>query len=371
MPKSVVWVLGAGFSAGLGAPVLNGLMSQHAIQEVKLRFAHKPDACTEAGEALVRAFARGERRGMWRDAEEFMDYIDTAARDDVRTAMMVKLVGQAFADDPSAQAAALKRFAAARCSLFLEGANLRSELWAPYLRWARALQPEDTVITFNWDVVLEKIAFHDSSQLQIAEARTGKFTLSPLSDESFKSDPPTGVVPVLKLHGSVGWLRRGNQYQTTPDPLFALGCLPEQSAIATPGPAKLGATAGFLEPLWKRAETALQAADAIVFLGYRCPPSDSPAREALLTAVSNPPGTGRAWRSIHTVLGPNLAHEDSARLKGLITGMLEGRRWHNFEKGSTYDRPLRFRLHQHPLFGQDFMSVFSRDWLFAADEVPA
>ena len=143
MTVRVVWVLGAGFSAGLGAPVLNGLMSEHAVPEVQLRFPQKPDAYTTAAIRLIGAFQNGQARGMWRDAEEFLDYIDTTVHDKARAGMVERIVGNQFASEAAAQGAALRRYVAARCSIFLDGANLTSELWSPYIRWAKELQPHD------------------------------------------------------------------------------------------------------------------------------------------------------------------------------------------------------------------------------------
>ena len=222
------------------------------------------------------------------------------------------------------------------------------------------------MITFNWDVALEKIAAVVGSETARAEANAGGPRASCLTDKSFDAQPVAGVVPVLKLHGSVDWLRTKSSYRRTGDPLFALGCAPEESAIATPGPQKGEAAATFLVPLWERAKSALQDATAVVFLGYRFPPSDSYAREALLTALSVAQ-PGHAWfRTIHTVLGPDLHHADSARLGGLVSGMLGSSGWDNVANGISTESQYRFRLRQHPLYGQDFMSIFSRDWLLKA-----
>jgi hypothetical protein len=61
---------------------------------------------------------------------------------------------------------------------------------------------------------------------------------------------------------------------------FALTCPAERMVIASPRPTKL-ATAERLSELWKHAEDAIRDADAVVFIGYRFPPSDASSRQRL------------------------------------------------------------------------------------------
>jgi hypothetical protein len=341
----------------LGAPLLKELLSEHAIDEVKLRYHDKPTATSDTGVRLVRIFPKGMENGMWRDAEQFMDYVDVARVDPVRAELLHNLdIGLSIR--PHEWAAALKRFVAARVSTFLQGANLESESWQPYLRWARALHPEDSVITFNWDRVLELIAEYHADLGDAVPRRLGDPVRMSLKPKSFiRADP--SWLRVLKLHGSVDWKRRGATYDVMNDVLTALDCQAEEIALASPGPSKLDASEGFLKPLWAEAKTALSQAAAVVFVGYRFPPSDSLARESLLDGLSAPSGFGGV-RAIHTVLGPDVRGEDSARLAGLIRGMLDGLGW--WETGGVTDGqgPL-YTFRQHPLYGQDFMSIFSRD----------
>lgn len=356
----VVWVLGAGFSAGLGAPMLNELLSEHAIKEVNLRFRAPHLPAREQGERMVRIYPKGAQAGMWRDPEEFLDYAETARHDPVRAQLLKEF--DSNLGTPQDCARGLQQFVAARVSTFLQGANLASELWAPYLRWARSLTPDDTVITFNWDRVLEMIAKYSSEPVQAMAGRLAGRPPIRLTADSFTAEPGENT-RVLKLHGSVDWKCYVHHYRPTDDPLFALGCESDQIAIATPGPAKQGARETFLGPLWERAGQALSHARAVVFVGYRFPPSDSQAREFLLSALSVSAEPG-AYRAVHTVLGPALTGDHSARLGGLIRGILDGTGWAADDiSGSdtrTVDTP-RYSLAQHPLYGQDFMSVFSRE----------
>jgi hypothetical protein len=90
--KRVVWVLGAGFSAALGGPMLTGLLSRPSENDLLVRYpehvALRTDAATvvrvlyESG--LNDSSIRGETamrcvEPMWDNAETFLDYLDTAA----------------------------------------------------------------------------------------------------------------------------------------------------------------------------------------------------------------------------------------------------------------------------------------------------
>jgi len=237
------------------------------------------------------------------------------------------------------------------------------DLW-PVKDWGAEFQltPDDTVVTFNWDLTLESIARFGTLPVSTNAASLAKKTPIGLTAKSFEPETE-GTARVLKLHGSVDWKRQANTYERTADPLFALDCQSDEIAIATPGPAKQSATESFLEKSWGLAKAAITQAGAVVFIGYRFPPSDSLAREALLTALSVPREV-RALRTIHTILGPSVQSESSARLGGLISGMLDGAGWRTMTSPSSGDAP-RYRLQQLPLYGQDFMSVFSRQQLFA------
>ena len=92
------------------------------------------------------------------------------------------------------------------------------------------------------------------------------------------------------------------------DKLFARSC------IGTPGPNKRDIT-GYLKPVWDEAILAIHNAEAIVFVGYRFPPSDSDARDTILEAVQ---GNDSPHLLLHTVLGPNVNDESTSRLRGLL-----------------------------------------------------
>jgi hypothetical protein len=368
----VVWVLGAGFSAGVGGPLLPRLLSTASENDIKVRYtnATKYEAIHSAAATYVRAlFQHGlgheyvvhgrpwNGELMWTEAEEFIDYLDTAAEareggtanpHAERLVGIVGATGWKTTTSITDLRATARHLIAAECCAFLEGVDVRAERWKPFRKWARSLGAHDTVVTFNYDRVLEFL-----SEAQNADATRGGFPsrlffVQPGIDDD-DSGRWQGCAPVFKLHGSVDW-RRVNEKScaiVSNDPTFAISCQDRELAIATPGPSK-SREAASMRQLWTLAGNALAEADAIVFVGFRFPETDADAREALLDAIARGPRQVRPTAvAMHIVLGPR--GRDSDRLTELLT--FAGKR----RKGQT------FRIEPHHLYGQDFLSVARRD----------
>jgi LmbE family N-acetylglucosaminyl deacetylase len=188
-------------------------------------------------------------------------------------------------------------------------------------------------------------------------------------------DPSKHLVPsathaqVLKLHGSVDWQRRvgghGARYSITESPEYALMCRGEEIGIATPGPTKKIA-ANELKVLWTAAVERVEAAEVIVFVGFRFPPTDAEAREKLLGALSE---TTSTHVELHIVLGPDRGHPDVVRLEQLLRyAMGKARRYdldnRRFERLSLGSHERTFGLTVHPLFAEDFFTVWRREVLW-------
>ena len=152
-----------------------------------------------------------------------------------------------------------------------------------------------------------------------------------------------------------GIVKRESVYQRE-SPADARGVL----KVYAPGPFK---------PLWDAAADAIKSADAIVILGYRAPPSDAYARSWLIEQlqsngrVLSAPRLKASYRAmlgraggaanpvqeplcVHAVLGDDVEHKDSRRLKGLI-GALD----------------TRIEVVPWPMFAEDFLAVVDRDRL--------
>src|ERR1019366_4586399 len=328
--KRVVWVLGAGFSAALGGPLLRNLFSAGSEIEIAARFPttkkallHEPDA----GVART-PYREGKDRGLWSDAEQFLDYLDTASVErklNPHRAVIERVL--AGANPNVARLGVTARYLlAAECCGFLENVDVLREQWEPFVAWAcKSLTSNDTVITFNYDLVVEKLAEQRDEFLRRVkrDVHSLKVLLPGHLDDA---NEWSGSVPLLKLHGSVDWCKHygrkgGDMDIVRTEPFFALDGPPEDIAIATPGPTKRQEADGF-KGLWDLAFDALKRADVIVFLGYRFPETDAYARATLLRAIGENGAKGNSETSkqlsLHVFLGNgDTSTPDAARLESL------------------------------------------------------
>lgn len=228
--RKVVWVLGAGFSAGLGGPLLQRLLSPTSENDIKVRY---PDASRfPAIHGPAATYVRGlyehglnheyvinnhpwPGEQMWTNAEEFIDYLDTAAEprpaatlnphaERLKAIVQGRWKVDVSVDDLRATA---RHLIAAECCAFLEGADVRREQWKPFRKWARSLTPHDTIVTFNYDRVLELLrdAQNDDAARHRLKGSSLYFVTPGRADDPGVWD---GCTPVLKLHGSVDWQKQ-------------------------------------------------------------------------------------------------------------------------------------------------------------------
>lgn len=143
----------------------------------------------------------------------------------------------------------------------------------------------DTIITFNWDTLIEKYLMKH------------KKTINLVGDLS-------GGVTLLKLHGSLSWqclpndrehfypeyfltlseeerliCRKDHDYMDLWD---ALNSLPH---IITPIRNKTPLQSDFIKKIWHEAFNALIQAEKILIIGYSLPPEDSHARALLRSSI--------------------------------------------------------------------------------------
>jgi hypothetical protein len=381
--SKIVWVLGAGFSKSLGGPTLEDALAPEMAGDLAGSFrpaeAYAPLFCNEAraahwlfnwgikftrgafgvddGKAIEDGLLRPER--LWEDAEQFLSYLDAAGPAEwERLRRPLDYFFGAYVPEPqkwklpdgldnATIAVAARRLLAAQSCRFLPGANLGTEQWGPYHRWIRDLvKPQDTVITFNYDLVVERLnAWRQSSNVGpgAVEAR--------LPGDS--KAPSGSSAQLLKLHGSVNWQAKGGaegRIAVAAGEYFALTGRAEEIVIASPGPTK-ARTAERLGTLWEQGKAALKEADAIVFIGYRFPPSDSQAREQLLGAVRE---NTAGFLALHVVLGPERGR-DVRRMEGLLRNAVSNRLEVGTPQGNISAK--QFGLTIHDLYAEDFLSV--------------
>jgi hypothetical protein len=385
----VVWILGAGFSAGLGGPLLPSLLSRTLQQDIAVRYPDRAanpggrswgDLHTRAANNVRSLYEYGlsdprlrspdcqqhHQESLWAHAEEFLDYVDTAAEqvasqdansDKCRATRLTEILSNKLQAkvSPSAIRAAARRLIAAECCAFLEDFSPGSERVLPYMRWIKHLiAPGDTIVSFNYDRLVE-----------ILDAANGARVVHTWLPNTDDADEP-GVATLLKLHGSVDWKKDPRGYIRKDDPRFAMFGGDRELAIATPGPGKLSESSQTFRGLWTRAGQELSTADAIVFIGYRFPETDAHARGELLQKIGAntvDAGTGeRKLLPIHVVLGNSTDSErHSARLSSLLEFVCRaaGRVTTSAGGAPTVSCPY-FSISRHPLFAQDFLSVVRR-----------
>ena len=389
--KKRVWLLGAGFSRSLGGPLMNDLLSIPAWRQVLALYSdqiEKKDADLvfwlyhygsgfPEGTLDPEMSGRGERR--WRDAEQFLEFLDRACSGDQVAAGAVKesyeglskrisgppqvketLSPGAFArkDMPGFDELSkmTKRMVAASCCGFLDGVtpeNAREdkERWIPYKSWLACLNADDSILTFNYDLVVEMLQPQVGNGIKAVHIASG-------DDDSIAR---AMRLPLLyKLHGSVNWniqhgriIRPGrNDSPWTPGMLLSAFDI----AIATPGDSKMKMAGGLFGNLWDRAAGSLCEADEVYIIGFRFPPSDAYPRSHLLNALK---ANKKKHLRVHVILGPDRS-SDQGRVLALLQWTLG--------VPAVFD-PVTYTagrgLYAHSQYAEDFLEVWeqaNRGW---------
>jgi hypothetical protein len=202
---------------------------------------------------------------------------------------------------------------------------------------ARHLGRNHTIVTFNYDTIPDILANQDGKLFVPLPSE-----LSASKDKAAQEDK----APVFKVHGSVNWYRGNQVYRSEVGNHdvdltgnVSLHCnTPNDFAIGVPGPQKKNLISGCLSSLWIEAMSCMSAADMILLVGYRFPPSDALARQGILQAIR---GNPRQDLRVFSVLGP--ASPDAARMEKLVQAAMPV---------NSYRRPKIL-----PLFAEDFLSL--------------
>ena len=376
-PPKRVWILGSGFSQSLGGPLLDELLSQTA----QLRLATYDDVLPPGqrdpiinlyhyGCAFRHGrdgfpFTRGAGLHAWNDAEEFLERLDLGCRDehvasqlhDIWKGMehlLLTLDKDVWGEFDSNRLQTevqrwrsnARRVVAASCSTFIEGINTEStsklERWSPYASWYSQLGANDTVVTFNYDRVVELLG----RRLTAVE---------PGDKESSRSDYPSSMGLLLKLHGSVNWEHKTENeiiaHKNWSRTLLSEGKTP---AIGLPGNDKPDLVGRQLRNLWGLAHTALYEADEVYFVGYRFPQSDALARSKLLEPLS----CRQDRLTAHVALGPGNEKGHSERLTQLLLWTLGNSVCVDGKKPPPQGHEGTI-VRRHALYAEDFLGCWS------------
>ncbi len=279
-PERRVFVLGAGFSYAAGFPLAWQLLSSvydrlgpedrerivEALKYLYPRFKPEPSVTKEIQKVQV---------------EDFMSLLDMTEKFN-RTLPTSFLKAE---DVRQLQRALLRGIAQLLMERHWEAERKKKTDYVK--RFIGRLRTSDTIVTFNWDLLLDR-------ELRISGTPTSFGKPSASKDQ----------LAVLKLHGSIDWYDASQLtshalldpvyrqlYRVPPDRLTsATSPLRPNAAPAVVPPtffkfSRDGDGRADLEELWTAAFGRLQAAGEIHLCGYRLPPEDMYARFVLRRAI--------------------------------------------------------------------------------------
>lgn len=383
-PRKRAWILGAGFSRSLGGPLMNDLLSIAAWRQLLALYRqhiserdadlifwlYHYGAKFPEGPLDPEITGYGERR--WGDAEQFLEILDRARAGDTYAAATVAetyagLRGRmnapqgiarerypgAFGRDGRPNDEELskmaKRMVAASCSAFLHGVTRDStrdkERWLPYQEWLACLTADDTILTFNYDLVVETMN---------SLIGNGVFVAGSADDDLGR----VKRLPFLyKLHGSVNWHLDAAGQLSRPEWTPAMLASDKSIAIATPGDSKMKMAGALFGRLWNEAAEKLHEAEEVYIIGFRFPQGDAFPRHRLLDALrpNNSP------RAVHVVLGPD-RNSDQARVLALLQWTLGARAEHDSLRllNDRLSEHEGHKLYAHSAWAEDFLDSWAR-----------
>tara|TARA_A100000171_G_C2124511_1_gene142715 strand:+ start:595 stop:1668 length:1074 start_codon:yes stop_codon:yes gene_type:complete len=342
-----VWILGAGFSRHLGAPLFHELFSPEMEMLVAAEYPRQSgfERLHEGLSQVGREYARGSGQlvleskpvpAAWQDPEKYLEVLSGWAENpESAFAPYRENAGPGFWS--RLLAASLRRLAAEVTCCYSNGRAINGERGLAYQQWASGLEVgKDVIVSFNYDTIVESLNI------------SGLFTLlgaPSLTDErSFQ-----GKVPLLKMHGSVDWKRvNGAIQQCGIDETIGDDRQFDEFAMAIPGTGKLGFSQAN-QWLWNCAEQFIQGAEFINFVGYRIPETDGLALNSICKSIRRRCESSKRidLPVINIVLGP-VPTPERARAEGLMRLLLgevaSAKQWIK-------------KVHVHDMWAQDFFQV--------------
>lgn len=186
-----------------------------------------------------------------------------------------------------------------------------------------ALRPQDTIISFNYDCVMDHaLRIHGGGKWS---ARHGYALPRPSRVEGYEhwdaQDPPTsasGSIYLLKLHGSLNWQLPSPQEAETgritlKQRLYQQRGTPRFTIIPPEWSKKIDDDANFFA-LWRNAERAVRNARTIALVGFSFTPTDSHAESLFRVAL--------AANKLKTLVIANPSVADRHRIRGIFGRVL-------------------------------------------------
>lgn len=266
-----VFVLGAGVSRTAGLPLAGELLGEVCEN------ALAPDAREELDaflEYVIPTFSR--EHANYPDVEEFLSLLEVAEQ-----WTKIQPTGVRF---PRRRLSRLKRTFLLAMAGFLWRGHEAVGKDHPIALLAQHLEDGDVVITFNYDLTMERAADH--------------WEYGPRLNKE--------TVVLLKPHGSIDWFHADDADSTAPDmnELFVdftqfAGWQFDEQALAGKMPVIVPPVPGKtielqdLADIWRSAARALMQAEGISIIGYSLPDADKLTRFVLRRAIRNNLDKGR------------------------------------------------------------------------------
>jgi hypothetical protein len=320
-----VYILGAGFSYPMGGPLFRELFSTHYNRIVpEIEFQVNPEAwiLSRIAKEVPYVFERLKKATNNADAEQFLElcsYSNLPGYAWFLNSFLKELpwIQSAYVDSGmpfSESDAELHCVNGTLIRLGLETSHFvnitppGSERWIPYDNWFHRLGKSDTIITLNYDLLVESLALRANRPFH--ERRFNGRDELRLVDELLDQNEKHPDLPMLcKLHGSVDWIvQNGKAYAKRFNVYDYFEGLPP--LLGTPGTGKVGLSKGSLDKVWLTALDRIRSAHVISIVGYSLPETDNDFRIKLLNSIT---GTLGNLKAINIVLGPPTPHTQRAR----------------------------------------------------------
>jgi len=275
MVERVVYVLGAGASFDAGGPLIKDFFSDESERSARVHSEYfDGDEKYSALKAVYDDWAKITQNPNVEGFFKKVEFYDTINKDfeDPRKGELIK-------------PGTLKRWLEWYIAAYVRNSVARQRNPPQYYQqFAGSLKGwgmRYSVITFNYDLVLERAI--------IGERRSVDYKLGQIG-KTYSSG-----IPFLKLHGSLNWVYCPDcgRWEIYEEPVGhkynRMACTRKcggykERLIVPPNPSK-GEYLGVLNELWRKADRLLSQADEIVIIGYSLPEIDISARELLVDSV--------------------------------------------------------------------------------------
>jgi hypothetical protein len=320
--SSRVFVLGAGVSASCGIPVAQSIL-RAAMDRLEDNDGPARDRIHKLLDYLYPSFSSALRN--YPNIEDFMNLLEMAQQ----------VNSKDFIESSIWPAEDLREIEAGVLQAVTDylWAKMKSCDLQPLKQFAKYILREgDTIVTFNWDVTMEKVLDEDD-------------------ELSFWYEPTTEVL-LLKPHGSIDWFKRAKlpadiaksalrkiDEELSVYPEFTLAkhkAMKTQPPVIVPPIAQKDFRPPFFRKTWKRVYRAVSQATDVYFIGYSLPKEDQFARLVLSRALRN--NRLKANRSKKRELIIRVVNPDETAQQTFIRLVGQGFKTHFEFYHTTFDR---------------------------------